>query len=265
MITIPPTSSAIARVSRKARSAVGRLRADHREDGEREGDVGRRAGSPIPRAARPRPEVHGQVDQRGYADPARCGDHRHRRVGRPSQRPHHEFTLELEPGHEEEERQRAVGRPVLEVQRADRQVQEDGRTPPRRVRPEHADGGGHAGRRHRRRSPGAAGPRGRCSRPGRGPAGTGGGGRCSRRGSRVDDGHDAVDRNRRRADQTSRLTAAEPTNAAPPSPRCRVSTEIAPTQGKSRRSHEPVKPASPAAGDPTIGKLVTDATATSPP
>ncbi len=43
----------------------------------------------------------------------------------PPQGPDQQLALELEPGDEEEERERSVGRPVLGVERADVPVQED--------------------------------------------------------------------------------------------------------------------------------------------
>ena len=147
MITI--RSSTTARVSRKARSAVGRFEPDHRQHGEREGDVGGRRDRPAVRAAVAAHGVDAQVDQRRYGDPAGRRDDRHRGVGRPSQRPDDELSLELEAGHEEEQRQRAVGRPVLEVERADLAGAAGRRTAlrPGRVGPQHADHGRGQGER----------------------------------------------------------------------------------------------------------------------
>ena len=124
---------------------------DHREDGEGEGDVGRRRDGPAPEhvtfAAGQQRRTH--EEQRGHRDTAHRGRDRQRRLAAVGQVAGHELALELDPRDEEEERQQAVGgpRPEAEVEveglRADDVVtQGDVGVLPGRVRPDESDHGG---------------------------------------------------------------------------------------------------------------------------
>ena len=104
------------------------VRPDHGQHRQRERDVGRRRDRPALGVVRPGRDVDGQVDQRRDRHPADRGHHRHGGVGRPAQRAHHELALQLEPGHEEEQGQRTVGRPVLDVERPDLRARAGRRT-----------------------------------------------------------------------------------------------------------------------------------------
>ena len=132
------------------------------------------------------PEVDHGEDDRRHGDPGDGGDDRDQGVGRPAQRADEELALELEPGDEEEQGQRAVGGPVLHVE-AELGPARSGagsRTRRRRgVGPQHGDGRGDQHDGAADRSPRAGGRRRRCSRPCRGRGGTWGGG--ARRSSRA--------------------------------------------------------------------------------
>ena len=145
MITITIRSSTTASVSRNARSAVGRFDPTTASTASANA-MSVAAGIAQPRGRPSRRRVHREVDQRGYGDPARGRDDRHGRVRGSAQRADHELALELQPGHEEEDRERPVGGPVLHVEGADLPVPERVvRRRPRRVRPDDGDGRGHQG------------------------------------------------------------------------------------------------------------------------
>ena len=112
----------MARVSRNARSAVGSW------SPPAPGWPARTrcrwpSGWPSPAAAVGQREVDGDVDQGRHDHPAQGGDDRDQSFGRLAQRADGQLPLELQAGHEEEDRQQPVGSPVLEVERSQRQVQ----------------------------------------------------------------------------------------------------------------------------------------------
>jgi hypothetical protein len=86
---------------------------DDRQHREGERDVRGSRYGPALRVAAVR--VDGQVQQRRYGDPAGRRRDGYGRIGRSTQRADHQLALELQASDEEEQRQRAVGRPVLDV------------------------------------------------------------------------------------------------------------------------------------------------------
>ena len=138
--------------------------ADHRQDGEGEGDVGGRRDRPAAQRAVRAAEVEQHEEQRGHGHAAdRRGD-RQRGPARLAQVAGDELALELEARDEEEDRQQAVGRPGAErqVQVQRRRARRGCRAAPRRPRPRGSSP--RPGRRPRRR---AAAPRRRspCGGP----------------------------------------------------------------------------------------------------
>ena len=145
MIMITTRSSTTASVSRKARSDGGRCEPTTASTASANAmsvaaGIAQPAGWPLGAD-----DVDDEVEQRRYGDPAQRGGDRHRRVGRPAQRADHELPLQLQPGHEEEQRQRAVGPPVLEIEGPELEADERVvRRVPRRVRPDQRDQRPHA-------------------------------------------------------------------------------------------------------------------------
>ena len=91
-------------------------RPDHGEHRQGEGDVG--GGGDGPAAGGVALGAHhrdgGEEDQRGHDDPADGRDHRDDGLGRGAQVADEELALELQPRHEEEDRQQAVAGPVAD-------------------------------------------------------------------------------------------------------------------------------------------------------
>jgi hypothetical protein len=96
----------------------GQVGADHREDGEGEGDVGRGGDRPPGQRATPGAQVHRRVEHGRHHHAAHGGGDRESRLARVAEVAGDELALELQAGDEEEDRQQAVGRPG-----AQRQVQ----------------------------------------------------------------------------------------------------------------------------------------------
>ena len=93
----------------------GQVRADHREHGQREGDVGGGRYRPAAQASPPARQVDRDVDQRRAAPCRRGGRDRQRRPARVAQVAGDELALEFQADHEEEDRQQAVRRPCARV------------------------------------------------------------------------------------------------------------------------------------------------------
>ena len=101
----------------------GQLGAHEPQDRQGEGDVGGHRDGPALRPTVGQCEVDAGVDQGGDDHAAQGRDDRDQGLGRLAQGADGQLPLELEAGHEEEDRQQPVGGPVLQVERPQRQVQ----------------------------------------------------------------------------------------------------------------------------------------------
>jgi hypothetical protein len=88
---------------------------DHREDGQRERNVGRERNRPATWLTSCAEQVDRQIDHRRSGHAADGGHDRHQRVAWPRQRPDGQLTLQLQTGDEEEDRQQPVRCPVLGI------------------------------------------------------------------------------------------------------------------------------------------------------
>ena len=167
MITMTTRSSTTARVSRNARSCVGRLPPTTASTASAKAmSVAAGIAQPPERRRRARHGVDGEVDAAGVSTPASGRDDGTSASAGLRSEPTSELALELQPGDVEEQRERAVGRPVLEVQRADLEVpQVVVRRRPRAVRPDDGDHGGDQDDGAADRLLRGAGRRGRSPRP----------------------------------------------------------------------------------------------------
>ena len=117
MIVMAMRSSTTARVSRKDRSADGRC-VPMTASTARAKAMSVAVGMAQPPSTSPDAVAEaagdGEEDQGRHGHAAHRGGDRQRRLGRVAQVADHELALELEPGDEEEDREQAVGGPLLE-------------------------------------------------------------------------------------------------------------------------------------------------------